>query len=904
MVEILIMLYAPTRLRCEYLSNPLGLDVERPRFSWQLEHEERRQNQHAYRIIVASTRELAGQAIGDLWDSGKIYDSRYSNVIYDGKPLISDERCYWRTQCWDQDDRNSPFSAIASFQMGLLNPDDWCARWISKSNPVEFSSKGSDILGEAMSRYIHCHAIYLRKAFHIRSKIQQATVYICGLGLYELFINGQRIGDHVLDPGQTDYHKLALYASYHVEDYLQSDNAIAVILGNGRHIRNYGYSYPKLILQLHLHYDDGSTERIVSDGSWKVSHGPLTENGLYYGERYDARLEMSGWDRADFNDSSWQSAIVVDGPRLASQMLPPIKVTETLQPQKTINPSPDVLIYDFGQNFTGWVHIRVRGKRNTELRMRHAELIHENGMLNPSTNQNAEATDIYILKGGELESYEPRFTCHGFRYVEISGSPTLPFIDKVEGRFVHSAVEKTGQFHCSSELINHIHHNILWGQLSNLMSIPTDCPQRDERYGWLGDAHLSAEEAMFNFDMAAFYTKYLRDIQLAQKEDGSLPDTVPPYLGDIFLYPTDPAWGTAYISIAWLMYRFYEDLRILETHYESMRHYIGFLRKNAEGHIISKLGKYGDWCPPGGIGPKKTPVELTATWYYYHDVLHLVQIAGVLGEKEDELEYRTLAEEIRLTFNQKFLTAGQYTSHHISSIDRSPNQTSQLLPLALRMVPEGQQEEVLKGLLHSIVNTHDCHPDTGIFGTRYLFDVLTEYGHTDIAYRIATQISYPGWGYMIAEGATTLWERWEKLTGNSMNSHNHIMFGSIDAWFYRVLAGVTCLSPGWRKVSIKPPQIDQLTSASATIHTISGLLHVSWRKETSLFQLSIRIPVGVSAIIHLPMTGKGLSVKEGENILWRDDQSVSPDLQVKKENNEYLVVELQSGLYQFLVTKK
>ena len=462
-------------------------------------------------------------------------------------------------------------------------------------------------------------------------------------------------------------------------------NAVGVILGNGRHIRSYGYDAPKLACRIEVEYESGEREVFFADESWRTSGGPLQENGLYYGSRTDARIDIDGWDRPGFDDRGWDKAVTVPGYPLASQMMPPVRVTDRLAPKEVRTLPSGAVVFDFGQNFSGWTRLKVEGPAGTEVRLRHAELLNEDGTLNFGPNENAEATDVYVLRGGGPEVHEPRFTYHGFRYVEMTGYPGEPGADALEGLFVHSDVGRTGSFRSSNELINRIHGNVLWGQLSNLMSIPTDCPQRDERHGWLGDAHLSAEEAVYNFDMAAFYAKFLDDIRLAQKEDGSLPDVAPAYLERF--YPADPAWSSAYATLVELLWNHYGDRRAIAVHYAGLKKYIDFLGRNADRGIIRKLGKYGDWCPPGGIVPKKTPVELTATWYYYHDVLILARLAAVLGRGEEAREYDRLAGTIKSAFNETFLGETQYAAVRVSPVDTYPNQTSNVLPLYLDMVP-------------------------------------------------------------------------------------------------------------------------------------------------------------------------------------------------------------------------
>jgi alpha-L-rhamnosidase len=889
----------------------LGVDVEHPRFSWLLQHPNRSQSQTARRIIVSSSPELAAKCVGDMWDSGRIESSESTGIEYAGIVLRSFQRAWWRVKWWDKKNNESDWSGPASFEMGMMSPADWKAKWISRKECREFRSKGSVLLGEALGDYVSAWTLYLRRDFQLTKPVAHARAYVCGLGYYELRINGRKVGDHVLDPAQTDYNKTSLYAAYDIAESLAGLNttltdrrfAVGLILGNGRHIKSYGYSHPRALLQILIEYADGSSEEFVSDSRWRVSYGPLQENGLYFGERYDARLEMKGWDEPGYDDSKWEEAIEVSAHKPTSQMMPPIRVVKRIKPQSHYATPGGIHVYDFGQNFAGWVRLSIQGIRGTEVTIQHAELLNEDGTLNTSPNQNAEATDVYILNGGAVETYEPRFTYHGFRYVSVSGSPSLPAIHSIEGCVVHTDVESVGEFSCSNNLLNRIHQNVVWGQLSNLMSIPTDCTQRDERQGWLGDAHLAAEESMFNFDMAAFYTKFLRDIEFAQKPDGSLPDFVPPYLGR--LYPADPAWSAAYVTLAWHVYQFYGDKSVLVRHFDSMRRYIEFLRTNSDIHIIKRLGKYGDWCPPGSIAPKRTPVELTSTWYYYHDTLLLSKIAAVLNRSKDHEELESLSVEIKNAFNGYFLKDGEYAVNKFGPVDRSPGQTSNALPLYLDMVPKEQKSHVIERLLHGVVSDQDYHLDTGILGTRYLLDVLTENGFGDVAYKVAAQRTYPGWGYMVGEGATTLWERWEKITGGGMNSHNHIMLGSVDAWFYRVVAGLSCLEPGWKRIRFAPPVFDGLESARASVRSVQGRAALSWQRNEGSLSIDICIPVGSIGIVDVPLIWKNQKVEEGNRIVWHAGQasvSGSEDLRFLGMGDKHVRFEFGSGDYHLNAT--
>jgi len=893
----------PVRLRCEYLAEPLGVDTLAPRLSWSVESPMRGDRPKATHVLVASAPELLLNGIGDFWDTGQDEENVSSPLEYQGEALASCARYHWKVRWWDKDGRASPWSEPASFVTGFLNPGEWKPRWIGAGRVSEFRSKGTVLLGHAGADDTQACAVYLRREFALRERAVLALIFVSGLGHSELRLNGQKVGTSVLDPGWTDYKKKALYACHDVTALVRDRNAVGIVLGNGRHTRSYGYDAPKLTCRIEVEYESGEREIVFSDESWKTSGGPLQENGLYYGERYDARIRIDGWDQPGFDDRAWEKAAPAAGYPLASQMMPPIRVVERLAPRSVRRLPSGASIFDFGQNFSGWTRLKVEGPTGAEIRLRHAELLNDDGTLNPGPNENAEATDVYILRGGGPEVHEPMFTYHGFRYVEMSGYPGEPGPDALEGQFVHSDVEPTGMFKSSNDLIDRIHGNVLWGQLSNLMSIPTDCPQRDERHGWLGDAHLSAEEAVFNFDMAAFYAKFLDDIRLAQKEDGSLPDVAPAYLPR--LYPADPAWSSAYATLVELVWDHYGDRRVVAAHYGGLKRYIEFLNRSADRGLIRTLGKYGDWCPPGGIVPKKTPVELTSTWYYYHDVLVMVRLASALGRSEEAREYARLAETIKAAFNGAFLGETQYAAVRVSPVDTYPNQTSNALPLYLNMVPPDRKDKVAASLVQSVVRQQDFHVDTGILGTRYILDVLTEAGEGEAAYRLATQRSYPGWGYMLAEGATTLWERWEKLTGHAMNSQNHIMFGSIDAWFYRVLAGLSPLLPGWKAVRVRPHVLGDLTSVEARLETAAGRVRASWQRTDGEFTLEALIPAGATGEVHVPLLWPGARIVESGHVLWRDGRAVDavPEIALAGDYAGQVVFKVASGAYRFELKK-
>ncbi|MBC7362037.1 MAG: family 78 glycoside hydrolase catalytic domain [Candidatus Aminicenantes bacterium] len=851
---------APFDLRVEYLTNPLGVDVQKPRFFWKNSHPERGQKQTAFELIV-STSPDASKA--DMWNSGKVNTDSSIQIVYGGKPLESNRTYYWKVRIFDAQGKVSPWSEVARFDTGLFAASDWKGEWIGGEN-------------------------LLRREFNLPAEPRRARAFISGLGYYELRINGHKIGDHVLDPGWTTFSKRALYVTHDVTSALhKGKNAIGVILGNG------WYKSKALMFQLYIECEDGTLMEIHSDTSWKTARGPIIEDSIYNGETYDARLEQPGWDLPDFNDKSWKPAQKVKAPGgvLSAQLMPAIKVVDTIVPLVMTNPAPGVYVFDLGQNISGWAQLRVRGPRGTDVRLRFAELLYDNGMINQENLRSARAEDHYILKGDGEEIWEPRFTYHGFRYIEVTGFPGTPKIDSVRGRVVHTAVSPVGNFFCSKQIINDIQRIILWGQKTNLHSIPTDCNQRDERMGWMGDAQVTAEEAMMNYDMAAFYTNFLRNIRDVQGEDGSITDTVPHIWGS---RPADPAWGTAYPLIAWYMYRYYGDKRILEEHYDSLKKYVEFLRSRAENGLV-KYSYYGDW-----VAIDKCPGSLVSSFYYYYDVKILADVARVLGKHQEADAYLKLAAEIKEAFNREFLDPN--TKNYAGG-----SQTANTLPLFIGLAPDNARGGVWGNLFNDIVYKHDSHLTTGIIGTKYILDVLTAAGNSDLAYDLLTKTDFPSYGYMIKNGATTLWELWQKREGPSMNSHNHPMFGSIGAWFYRALAGINMATEtlAYKKLIIKPQMVRDLTHASGSIYTINGEVSCSWEKADRRVRLEVVIPVGSEAEIYIPVFKlRNLKLYEGSTLVWADNQLKAKlpgieDVQLKSGN---VVIKAGSGKYIFELT--
>jgi alpha-L-rhamnosidase len=817
---------APTALLCEYLDNPMGIDMARPRFFWVVGHPERGQAQSAYQIFVSTDPKAEA---GDVWDSGKVASARSTQVPFAGKALASGKSYFWKVRVWDRDGRESAWSAVARFDTGLFAKTDWTGVWIGQKNQ-------------------------LRKELTLKGRVKRARAYIAGLGYYELRLNGRKAGSHVLDPGWTTYDKRVLYVTYDVTGFLRDGaNAVAVTLGQG------WYKSRALLLQINVEMEDGTTTSVVSDTSWKAADGPIFADSIYDGESYDARRETPGWERPGYDDKGWPAAEAVKGPAgvLSAQLMPAIQVVDTIVPLKMTSPLPGVYVFDMGQNFSGWARLRVQGPQGTDVRLRFAELLYENGTLNQETLRSAQAEDHYILKGEGEETWEPRFTYHGFRYVEVSGFPGTPQLDTVRGRVVHTAVEPVGSFAASKDILNGLQRIITWGQKTNLHSVPTDCDQRDERMGWMGDAQGTAEEAILNFDMAAFYTNFVRDIRDVQDEKGRITDTVPHIWGS---RPADPAWGTAYPLLCWYMYQYYGDTRILEEHYDGLKKYVEFLKSTAEGGVL-KWSHYGDW-----VAVEKCPGAIVSSFYYYYDVRVLADAARVIGRTADAALYDKLAGEIRTAFNREFYDpkTGDYADG---------TQTANTLPLFLD-IPTQKETGTWGRLFDDIVYKHNSHLTTGIIGTKYIMELLTRTGNSDLAYDIAVKTDYPSWGYMIVNGATTLWELWQKREGPSMNSHNHPMFGSVGSWLYKALAGIE-LAPGttgFETILIQPRMVRDLTHASGSTRTVRGEIACAWSRTERTVRVEVTVPFGSAAEVVIPKLGiRNVKVTEGGTTIWAKD---------------------------------
>jgi len=906
---------APDSLRCEYLTNPLGIDTEAPRFSWlnPSTHGARGQVQSAYQVLVASSREKLSLDVGDLWDSGKVPSDRCANVEYAGSALRSGDTCFWKVRCWDGSDVAGPFSVPATFEMGLLTPDDWQCRWIAADPGIS--------------------SPLLRRELHLPEYPTRARIYVCGLGYHELFVNGRKIGKSVLNPGSTYYHNdqpfplnaRVLYVTYDVTDHLyEGENAIGVMLGNGwysaeadippapRHREPYS-DRPALLLQANIDLADGCCRHVASGEDWRWAAGPILYNDYSNGETYDARREQPGWNSPGFDDAGWHRASVVAGPNgsLVAQMIPPVEVVQTLQPVRITKLDEETYIADFGQHLSGWTRVRASGPRGTRVTLRHGAELFENGHLDARSNlynlyctHIALQTDSYTLKGEGEEVWEPRFTLHGFRYVEIIGYPGELKLEFVEARHVRSAVETSGSFECDSTLLNKIHSNVRWTFASSMQSFPQDAADRSERVGWLGDP--IPEDFMLNFDTATFWTKWAADLRDAQKPDGDLPVICPLHwrrTGDF--YSDMPVWKSTYPIVVWRMYEFYDDERILAEHYNGIERLVSFLGSRAVGHILET--GLGDHMEPQDDGtasfaPRNTPSALTSTAYYFHGIRVLSRAAGVLGRNGETERYRALADAVKTAFNERFLDSA--TSQYGTG-----SQTSNAIALLMDLVPEARIPKVMENLLTDI-QQHQGHLSTGMLGTNALVQVLPKYGAGDVMYRIATQTTYPGWGYMVERGATTLWETWDG-TPETQLSRNMKLFGSIGKFFYREVAGISPSAPGFGRVCIRPRSFGDLRRASAVLRTVRGKVCVAWERTGGAFRLNVTVPGNTDADVHLPKMGTGrVRVSESGRVIWSEGCSRLDEgmrnarvegIQDGLENDEYVQFRIGSGTYAFVL---
>ena len=821
-----------SHLVCEYRTNPLGIDISQPRLSWQMLSDQQGARQTAYRILAAPSLAILESGQGLLWDSGKVETDQSIHVLYNGPALVSGQRVHWKVQVWNevgQEIESSP----AWWEMGLLKRSDWQAQWI-----------GAPFSGGPRTT---SPAPYMRKEFSVPDQPVSARLYATALGLYECHLNGTRVGDALLTPGWTDYNKHIQYQTYDVTDLLRPGlNVLGAMLGDGWGVGHVAWvgrqryaDRPQLLAQIILTYADGSQQVVAaSDKSWKLSLSPILESDMLMGESFDARREIRDWCNPGFNDSGWWTVEVFEnhGAALVATDGPPVRKQESLQPVN-VHEIPDFVnprwIFDMGQNMVGWIRLRVRGEKGTTVSIRYAEVLNPDGALYTANLRSARNTDYYTLRGGEEETWEPHFLFHGFRYVELLGYPGTPTAETVIGIVVHSDMPQTGTFECSDPLINQLQHNIAWGQKGNFVDVPTDCPQRDERLGWTGDAQVFIRTAAFNRNVAGFFTKWTRDLEDAQYPDGAYPAVA--HNPDVWsIGDGGPAWADAGVICPWTIYQCYGDAGLLEARYASMQRFIEFLVRTSRNGLrcyaeYTGWSGFGDWLALDGSDGREggTSKELIGTAFFAYSSSLLAKIARILGKGADAEHYDSLSAQAREAFVNRFVNA--------DGTIVGGTQTAYVLALHFDLLPQNLRGPAVAELERAI-SQRDNHLSTGFVGTPYINLVLSGMGRSETAYALLKQTTWPSWLYSVTQGATTIWERWDGWTHDkgfqdpSMNSYNHYAYGAVGAWMYATIGGIDLdpQQPGYKHISMRPQPGGGLTNASASLDSMYGMIKSVW----------------------------------------------------------------------------
>ena len=964
-------------LRCEYLENPRGIDAAHPRLSWQMQSDTRGERQTAYRVLVAGSESALNAGRGDLWDSGKVLSADSTSIEYRGRTLPSGIQCWWKVCVWDKDGKLSSYSPAGSWQMGLLHASDWKAEWIAAPTPRDVQVDGSTLPPAA----------YLRRTFTASMPIKRATLFATARGVYELHVNGAKVGDAILAPGWTDYRKRIEYQTYDVTSALRHGaNTVGAILGDGwysgyigfGHRRDYYGDRPELRLQIDIEYAGGAHQIVGTDGSWQSAAGPIVYSDMLQGESYDARKELTGWDLPGAKGAGWQPVLsppeqvsassiavtkqlaamvknntltVVAGNGIAGDPAynsvkklrvdytlggvaysrtaaeketveipgpgerpgtlvirsavygvlddlrgpaalvgihgPPVRVTQHLTPRRVTRLAPDTYLFDLGQNMVGWVRLKVRGAAGTKVRLRFAEMLDKDGTIYTTNLRSAKATDTYVCRGRGTETWEPHFTFHGFRYVEVTGYPGEPGLDAVTGCVAGSDTPPAGTFECSHPMVNQLQHNIVWGQRGNFLSVPTDCPQRDERLGWMGDAQIFVRTATYNRDVAGFYEKWMQDVEDGQSDEGAFSD-VSPRIVD----PNDgaPAWGDAGVIVPWTVYQAYGDLGIVNKHWEAMNHWMDYITSvNPNGLWLQRRNNdFGDWLSINA----NTPKDVLATAYYAYDAQLMARMAAASGRTDDAAKYDALFAHIKEAFNNAYVTPDGKI--------KGDTQTGYVVALKMGLLPDALRPLAARHLIDDIA-AKDNHLSTGFVGVGYLCPVLTATGHNDVAYKLLLNDTFPSWGFSIKQGATTIWERWDGWTPDrgfqdpGMNSFNHYSLGSVGQWLYQDVAGIDTdpSQPGFKHILLHPHPGPGLTHASATYDSIHGRISSAWNTEHGGFAWNVSIPANTTATIWIPAQSAASVTEGGKKI------GATPDITFLREEPGFAVYEIQSGTYEF-----
>lgn len=881
-------------LRCEYKTNPLGIDITKPRLSWTLRSDTRAQRQTAYQILVATSPAKLENNKPDLWNSGKVLSDLTNQIVYKGKPLKSQMKCCWKVRVWDKDGKVSDFSRPASWSMALLKKSDFKAKWIGFDSPRQALPEIQVGYNKTINAKLP-PACCLRKGFTLDKPVKRATIYASALGIYELHINGNRVGNDYFSPGWTHYKKRIYYNTYDVTDMLRSGkNAIAAVLADGWYSGYLGWNgkrdhygnKTRFLAQLHIEYQDGSNDLIVTDTSFKANTGPILEADFYMGETYDATKEITGWTDHDYDDTFWKPVDVtpqIDAPLQAYPGVP-VRIFDRVTPVSMNEPEPGVFVFDMGRNFAGFARLKVKGPRGHKVTLRFAERLNEDGTVYLTSLRLARAADTYICKGMGEELYQPRFTFHGFQYVEVTGYPGTPTIDDVTGLALSSDTPLAGAFQCSDEMANKLYKNIVTTQRANFIEVPTDCPQRDERLGWTGDAQVFVRTATYNNDVAAFFTKWLIDLEDAQRSDGAFPHVAPRVVvGDC----GSAAWADAGVICPWTIYQVYGDKRVLEKHYDAMAAWIDFC-KNTSYNLIRPAEGYGDWLSINA----ETDKAVLATAYFAYSTKLMARAARALGRKSDALKYNQLFGKIKKRFNEKFVAD--------DGTIKSDTQTVYVLALEFGLLDPDKRAIAVQRLVDNI-RERNWHLSTGFIGTKDLMTTLTEIGRTDIAYKLFGNDTFPSWGFSIKQGATSIWERWDGWTPEKgfqdagMNSFAHYSFGAVAEWMFKTVAGIDTDGPGYRKIIIKPQPGGKLTWAKASYDSINGKIATNWKIDGDNLTLDVTIPANTTATVYIPTVDVLLVTESGKTAAF--DQV--PGVDFLRSENGTAVFHIGSGNYGF-----
>src|SRR5690625_617108 len=918
----------PLNLRTEYKKNPYIDDIS-PRFSWELESSIRNQYQTAYQILVASSEENLSQDNGDVLDSGKILSSATNQVVYEGRRLHSGERLWWKVRTWDKNGKSGQWSETAVWEMGKLSMSDWSAQWIG-FNTNSLAQPG---------KYHLPPSPYFRKQEVLSKSVEKARLYVSSLGLHEFYINGRRIGDDYFSTGWTDYDKRVYYSVYDVtEDLVSGENVFGALLSNGWYAGYLGYAllvgspkvnrfygeFPLLKAQIDVEYSDGSRQSFVTDESWKASTGALIESDILQGETYDARQELVGWDRSDYDMSDWMEVDVISEDDISAdlQIYPgePVRVVQELPVEEISSVEEGKYIFDFGQNFAGGVRLQGKGNRGDSIILRFGEMLYPDGRLVTENLREARAIDTYILKGDpEGETWSPKFTYHGFQFVEISGLKERPEKDVLTGLVMTSDLEDVGDFHTDNDLINQLYINIKWTQWANYFDIPTDCPQRDERQGWTCDAQIYIGSAKFNNDISAFYKKWIRDLNDAQWDNGAYPIYAPmPQENQVALIRASdsysPLWSDAGIICPYEIYATYGDTRIIEESMPYMVRYMDFLKEKSEGLYVLKEDSFYEIEPRGGFGDwlavgDQTSPDLLASIYYFYNAKLMTEMCEAVGDTEGKERYQMEAESIRHAFKEHYISEdgsfhideAAYKDYPIDAGRKFSGHTQSAYANALYF-DILEEEDALKAgqLLRQLVIESDDKLTTGFLGFKPLFPALSESGSPDKAFSLFLSTEYPSLGYSIANGATSIWERWDSYTKDkgfvhkaAMNSFSHYAFGAVNEWMFESVAGIKRKEVGYKSFEIRPQVPDSgIAMVRSGYHSIAGRIESSWKLNDGFFDQKIRVPVNTTAYCYVP----SLSAED----VWVDGVSLpeNKDVLSYKLEGDGLVIELGSGSYE------